>query len=126
MALGLALDSSVERGMGRPGGREVQCHMLVVAEVFDGYARVIVSYGTSADRNMGLPAFLRVTGGIVNGGHRLQLPGPSCPQRAYRLAGDTLQATREGPGQSYAYNSTHTLALYKTDAKGLLSGWPAK
>jgi hypothetical protein len=39
-------------------GREVLCHTLVVEEVLaNGYARVIASFGTSADANTPLPGF---------------------------------------------------------------------
>src|SRR5712691_6087913 len=81
------------------GGREMQCHTLVVEEVLaNGYARAIVSYGTYADRNVRLPGFLRVTGRVVDGELRFQLPIPQRPELAYRFADDTLQATHEGPG----------------------------
>jgi len=81
------------------GGRETQCHTLVVEEVLaNGYARVIVSYGTYADRDVRLSGLLYVTGRIVDGELRFQLPLPPRPKRAYRFADDTLQATREGPG----------------------------
>src|SRR5262245_45210587 len=74
------------------------CHTLVIEEVLaNGYARVIYSVGTSLVVNVRLPAFLRVTGRIVDGTLRFHLPIRERLERAYRMVGEALQATREAP-----------------------------
>jgi hypothetical protein len=74
------------------------CHTLVVEEIFaNGYARVIYSVDTSLVLNMRLPAFLRVTGRIVDGTLRFHLPIRERPARSYRMVRGSLQATREDP-----------------------------
>ena len=77
------------------------CTTLVVEEVLaNGYARVIVSVGTSAAWDIRLPWFLRATGRVVDGELRVQLsfPTPGVPplKLIYRVAGETLQVTQEG------------------------------
>jgi hypothetical protein len=63
----------------------------------NGYARVISSYGPSVTLNIHLPEFSRVTGRIVAGEPRFQLPIRNRPMLAYRVAGGTLQgAGKEG------------------------------
>ena len=72
-------------------GREVLCHTLVIEEVFrNGYARVIYSFGTYAALNIRQPNFWRITGRIVDGELRVQLPLPTRPTVTYRFDGETL------------------------------------
>jgi Beta-lactamase len=79
-------------------GNEALCHTLVVEEVYaNGFARVVFSVGTYADWNVRLPDFLRVTGRIVDGELRFRLPEPERVKLAYRVAGETLSGTAEGP-----------------------------
>jgi hypothetical protein len=77
---------------------EVLCHTLVIEEVFrNGYTRVIYSFGTYAPLNIRQPNFWRITGRIVDGVLRFQLPLPARPTVAYRFDGETLLGTdREG------------------------------
>jgi hypothetical protein len=77
------------------------CRTLVVEEVLaSGYARVIVSVGTSAALDERLPWFLRATGRVVDGELRVQLsfpfPGVRPVKLSYRFAGETLQVRQEG------------------------------
>lgn len=79
-------------------GLDPVCHMLVVAEALpNGYARVIVSVGASADLEFPLPKFLRATGRIINGELRFPLPEGGS-RLAYRFVGETLQGAFEGGG----------------------------
>jgi hypothetical protein len=80
-------------------GKEVLCHTLVVEEVYaNGLARVIVSLGTTAeDQFLHLPHVWRVTGRVVDGELRLHLPLGERLKFAYRVAGETLSGTFEGP-----------------------------
>jgi hypothetical protein len=115
------------------GSSELECHTLAVEEVLvNGYARVIVSSGTYVDRNIPLPeffnirlpAFVRVTGRIVDGELRVQLPLPPRPKHAYRLAGDTPQATREGPVGTDHVRLTRVADLSQLGCGQLASGLP--
>lgn len=77
------------------------CTTLVVEEVLaNGYARVIVSVGTSAAWDEPLPWFLRATGRVIDGALRVQLslptPGVTPLKLTYRFAGETLQVRQEG------------------------------
>jgi hypothetical protein len=77
------------------------CTTLVVEEVLaNGYARVIVSVGTSAAWDIRLPWFLRATGRVVDGALRVHVssPTPGVPplKLIYRVAGETLQVRQEG------------------------------
>jgi hypothetical protein len=65
------------------------CTTLVVEEVLaSGYARVIVSVGTSAALDERLPWFLRATGRVVDGELRTQLsfPTPGVPLSSSPIA----------------------------------------
>ena len=76
-------------------GLDPVCLTLVVEEVLpNGYARVIFSYAASPGLDLSLPDFLRVTGRIVDGVLRFQLPS----QLTYRFVGETLQGSFEGGG----------------------------
>jgi hypothetical protein len=75
------------------------CHTLVVEEVFaNGFARVLSSHGASLALNVPLPGFWRATGRIVDGTLRFHEPIPERPEFAYRVAGETLEATFQGKG----------------------------
>jgi hypothetical protein len=109
----LAPGSEVPEGVARFAGiwsgevvaeRGGLCTTLVVEEVLaGGYARVLVSVGTSAALDDRLPWFLRTTGRVVDGALRVDLPSPTrgVPPLTliYRVAGETLQVTQEGGDQ---------------------------
>src|SRR5206468_1790576 len=101
------------RGLLRGRGVDPACHTLVVEEVLpNGYARVIFSYGASADLDIPLPDFLRVTGRIVDGALRFQLPLPfSHPQLTYRVAGEPLQGANAGEGPAIRLRLTRVADL---------------
>jgi hypothetical protein len=76
-----------------------ECHTLIVEEMLpNGYARLIFSYETFADSNSPLPKFLRVTGRVVDGALRFQLPLPFVhPSFTYRLVGEALDGVIDLP-----------------------------
>jgi Beta-lactamase len=85
-------------GAWRDKGREALCHTLVVEEVLaNGYARVILSHGSSADWDVRLPNFWYITGRIIDGALHVRVPGRGGPKLTYGFAGETLQGTSEGP-----------------------------
>jgi hypothetical protein len=106
IAPGSELPEGVARFAGIWSGEAVAergglCTTLVVEEVLaNGYARVIVSVGTSATLDEPLPWFLRATGRVVDGDLQVQLalptPGVPPPTLIYRFAGETLQVRQEG------------------------------
>jgi hypothetical protein len=72
-------------------GRETLCHTLVIEQVFpNGFARVIYAIGTSEIWNFREPDFWRITGRIVDGVLRFQLPVPGQPRLVYRFDGEGL------------------------------------
>jgi hypothetical protein len=75
------------------------CQTLVVEEVLpNGYARLIFSYEASATLDIPLPEFLRVTGRVVNGALRFQLPLPFArPSFTYRVVGEALDGVIDLP-----------------------------
>jgi len=83
IAPGAEVPEAVARFAGIWSGEAVDergslCTTLVVEGVLaNGYARVIVSVGTSAAWDMRLPWFLRATGRVVDGELRVQLPFPT-------------------------------------------------
>ena len=78
------------------------CPTLVLEEVLqNGYARVILSYGTSATMQIGVPSFRRLTGRIVEGELRVRVPLPTIqPELTYRLSGEALQGSIQSPDGS--------------------------
>jgi hypothetical protein len=74
---GLAAIAVLFRHLARGQSFVPPCQTLVVEEVLpNGYARLIFSYEASATLDIPLPEFLRVTGRVVNGALRFQLPLP--------------------------------------------------
>lgn len=75
------------------------CQTLVVEEVLpNGYARLIFSYDASTTLDIPLPEFLRVTGRVVNGALRFQLPLPFVrPSFTYRVVGEALDGVIDLP-----------------------------
>jgi Beta-lactamase len=92
-------------------GKEALCHTLVVEEVLaNGYARVILGHGSSADWDVGLPNFWYITGRIIDGALHVRVPGRGGPKLAYGFAGETLHGTSEGPDGGTARVSLTRLA----------------
>lgn len=107
-------------------GRFALCHTLVVEEVYaNGIARVIFSLGTDyADRNLHQPNFWYITGRIVNGELPLQLPIPVRHKLAYRVVGEALQATFEGPDGSIGATLTRVADLRQVGCGSQAGGLP--
>jgi len=77
------------------------CQTLIVEEVRPkGYARLIFSYEASAAVDTSFPDFLRVTGRIVNGELRFQLPlPPVLPSFSHRIEDEVLDGSFGLPDQ---------------------------
>jgi hypothetical protein len=104
------------------------CHTRVVEEALpNGYARVILSIGSAAYWDVPLPGFWCLTGRILDGTLRFQLPDGL--RLTYRAAGETLQGTFDIAGGTGRMHLTRVADLSQVGcgerASGLLQAPPS-